>query len=188
MGPEIAALAAFAEAAAPVVALASAGVSAVGTMEQASAAKQQARAQSEWAERRAVEERASGQQTADEEKRKAHFLQSRLGAVAGASGSGASDPTVMKVWEGIEGEGQRNAGVAMAAAEQKAQGITYQAALDRWKADADGRLAKLSAGGTILGGIGSAVGKYGEQRARSRMAARYGSGVEYNAGGTGYGR
>lgn len=160
---------------------ASAGISAMTSMAQADAASKTARAQQQWAERQALEEEAAGQRAAAEETRKAKLAQSRLMAVAGASGSGASDPTVMDLWGDIEQEGMTNAGVTQAMARQRADSINYQAALDRWTADANKRIAKVGAIGTILGGLGSAGGDF----TKSRMAARYGG---YTGGyGTGYG-
>lgn len=183
--------------------VASAGIGAATGIAGASASKQQARMQSEIADRRANEERVAGQQAASEEKRKADLAQSRLGAVAGASGSGASDPTVMDIWGDIEAKGDVNAGRAMASAQSKADSITYQAAVDRWTADSNARLAKVGAAGTLIGGLGRAAGTYMDGTARigkmsagstgyddmdlPPMARRYG-GWQTSVYRTGYGR
>lgn len=161
--------------------LASTAVTAMTATAQADAQAKASRAQQQWAERQALEEQAAGQRAAAEESRKAKLAQSRLMAVAGASGSGASDPTIMDLWGDIAQEGMVNAGVTQAMARQRADSINYQAALDRWTADANKRIAKVGAIGTILGGLGSAGGDF----TKSRMAARYGG---YTGGyGTGYG-
>ena len=162
--------------------LATAATTAATTVMQGNAAQSQAKAQQAWADRQADEEMAAGQRAAAEEQRKAKYAQSKLMAVAGASGSGASDPTVMNIWGDIEKEGRVNAGVAQAMSQQRADGINYQAALDRWTADSNAKIGKVSAIGTILGGVGNAYGGY----QKSKMAMRYGSSGGGSAG-TGYG-
>lgn len=180
IGTSIAAAAPTVTAAASV---AGAATSFLATNAQAKADKQRAEVEGQWAERRALEERAGAQRSAADEKRKAEFAQSRLGAVAGASGSGVSDGGVMGLFQGIEREGSYNAAAAQAGGEQKAGGISYQAALDRWSADANSRIKKTAAVGTLIGNLGSAAGQYGEMR--TRMGMKYSSG---GSTGTGYSR
>lgn len=160
--------------------MATAAISAGTTIMSADAGQKQARAEQAVAERQALEERSVAQRVAGEEKRKAAFAQSNLVATAGASGSGSSDPTVMQLYQGIEQEGRYNAAVAQAEGDTRAQGIQYEAALKRWKADADARIATIDAAGTLIGGATSAYGQY----YKSRMAAKYGRRRGYK---TGYG-
>jgi len=153
---------------------------------QAQAEQDKSKVDQEWANRRALEERAAAQRTAGDYERQARLAQSRLGAVAGSSGSSGSDATVMNLWSGIKREGDYNAQTAVVGGEQKSAGLTYQAALDRWTADTNARIkrssadttlsaGRLGAAGTMLGGISS-------------MAARYGSfGGGSTTGRTGYG-
>ncbi len=143
---------------------ASAGTALLG----ASAQQQQGKAQEAAAQRQALEERAIGQQQAAGELKKAKLAQSSLFTQAGASGSGASDPTVMQLFGDIGAQGQVNAGVATANAEQRASNITYQAALDRWKADSDARIKRFGAAGTLLSG--------GLKAYASPMGQKYGTG------------
>lgn len=150
------------------------------------------------AEKQALEERAGAQRAATEQLRSAKLAQSRLGAVAGSSGSSASDPTVMKVWESIEKEGQKNASMETAAGEQKAAGVSYQSALDRWSADTNASIKRKSANDTIIGGYmtadaqrrsGSAAalsGYAGVAGSLSSMALKYGGGSSSAGGSTGY--
>lgn len=163
-------------------------VSAVGSYQaskaQAEADQQRAAIEGKWAERRSLEERAGAQQSAANEHRKAQILQSRLGAVAGASGSGASDPTVMNLFEGIGREGQYNADAATASGAQKAAGISYQSALDRWTADSNASIRKSAATTTLIGNLANTAGSAAGSYAKTRMGAKYGGGY---AGGTGYG-
>lgn len=135
---------------------------------QADADQQRAGLEQQWMNRRANEERAAAQSVANQEQRQAKLAQSRLGAVAGASGSGADDPTVMQLWKGISQEGDMNAAKAMAAGEQKASGMEYQSALDRWSADSNAAIKRAGAKSTLIGGYLSAGGQMG-----SAMAMRY---------------
>ena len=155
---------------------------------QADADQARSKTEAEWAARRANDERAAGQRAEGEELRKAEMAKSRLGAVAGASGSGSSDASVMNLYEGIENEGAANAGQVRAGAEQKATGIEYQSALDRWTADSNAEIKRSGAKATLIGGLlgagGQGFGGYG----KSRMALKYGSGDVGATGSTGYGR
>lgn len=150
---------------------------------QAASGEAKARADAEWAQRRALEDRVTGQRTAADDMRTARIAQSRLTALAGASGGGAADPTVTRLWEGIEAEGQGNAAKSIALAEQKAAGTTYQAALNSWTAGENAKMLRRSADATIIGSVMSATGQavsgYG-------MAQRYPSPAG-TTGGTGYG-
>jgi len=161
MGPEYAAVA---------TAIAAATTAATSVMS-ANAQSSVAKAQSQWADRQAKEEMAVAQRQAGEEQRKAQLAKSRLMSVAGASGSGVSDPTVLQLAQGIEQEGRYNAATALADGQRSADSMSYQAALDRWTAKANKRSAYLGAAGTL---IGQTMG----------MKARYGS--KGSTQGTGY--
>jgi hypothetical protein len=165
------------------------GVAAVGQYGamkgQAKADQQRANIEAAWAQRKAAEERAGAQRGAFEEQRKARLAQSRLTAVAGGSGSGSDDQTVMDLWGDISKEGQYNAEAVTAAGEQRATGLEYQGDLGRWTADANARIKNAGARTTLIGGLLSAGGQFGSGYSGSRMAARYGSGAP--TGRTGYG-
>lgn len=143
---------------------------------QAEAGRRQADMQGQWQERQAQESRAAAQRGAARNLKQAAFAQSRLKAVAGASGSGVDDPTVMDLWGDVEKEGRVNAGNTMAAGEQKAAGLNYQADLGRWGADANGAIKEASATGTLIGGLlsggGRMVGGFGGN-GFGAMSARY---------------
>lgn len=161
--------------------LATAGSTLIGAAGQASSMRSQAAAdrqraayEGEWATQRANEERASGQSAAGIEMRKAQLAQSKLTTLAGASGGGAADPTVLKLMGDIETEGRVNAGMATAGAEQKAAGIEHQSAVDQWVADTNARIKNSTANTTLIGGILGAAGGAGQSYYKSRMGARYG--------------
>lgn len=168
--------------------LASTAFSGVTGLMQASAEgkaeKQRAAIEGQWNERRALEERASAQSEARNAKLEAAYAQSRLGSMAAASGSGASDPTIMGLWRGIGQEGAANAGVAMAQGQQRAAGLDYQTSLDRWTASTNARMKNAAARTTLIGSLMKGAGDGMEMR--SRMAAKYGTGRSY--AGTGYAR
>jgi hypothetical protein len=148
---------------------------------QAEADQRRAAIEGQWAERRALEERSAAQRGAGEETRKAKLAQSRLTALAGASGGGSSDPTIMDLWGDIEKEGEYNARQVTAAGEQKATGMEYQADLDMWSADANARIKRAGANTTLIGGLLSSAGQLS-----GGMSARYGG--ARNGGSGGYGR
>lgn len=148
---------------------------------QAAADQERANLNAQWDQRRAGEELVAGQRASFEERRKADLAKSRLTALAGASGSSASDPGATGLLEDIEAEGQANAGTAMATGQQKAQGMEYQAALDRWTADRNARIKRSSARATMLGGYLTGAGQFG-----SAMAARYAPPVGNSNNRTGF--
>lgn len=200
MGPEImaglAAAGSFAAENAGTLALASSATTAAGTVyssqtqaaamrAQATADQARAEQQQKIAEAKGLEEKAFAQRAAGEEMRSARLAQARLGAVAGASGSGSEDPSVMQLWEGIQKEGEKNASAQTAAGAQKAQGLSYQAALDRWTADANAGIRRSGADATALGGYLTAGGQMFD--GLSRMGLKYGGGRVQSAA-TGYGR
>lgn len=142
--------------------------SAAAMQAQGQADRQRAAMEGAWAERRAGEERATAQRAASEEMRKASLAQSRLTALAGASGSGTDDPTVMSLFGDIEREGQYNAQVAQTQGEMKATGMEYQSAIDQWAADRNAKIKSRSAATTLIGGL---LGSAGQMQ--SGMAGRY---------------
>lgn len=140
---------------------------AAGMRAQADADQARVAVDAQWAERRALEERVAGQSAAAQELRAARLAKSRIGAVAGASGAGTDDPTVMQMMEGVDREGRTNAATVQAGADQKAGGISYQAALDRWTADANARIKRAGARNTQIGGYMSAAAGMGSAMARA---------------------
>lgn len=148
---------------------AGAAVSAAGTIAGGRAAQQSALAQQQALEFRAQQEEAAAQEaratagrTAQDKRREATLLQSKLQARAAASGGGADDPTVVNLAEDIAGSGEYGALMEMYKGESRARSLEDQAAGNRFSggvALADGntkrKLANLSAFGTIIGGANS---------------------------------
>lgn len=144
----------------------------------AKAGQEQAMVEGQWAERRAQEERASAQRKADSRVREGNLATSRLQAVAAASGSKATDPTVMDLFGNIKKASGINAANETATGEQRASGLTFDANLknwgadmNAWVADANANIKRSSADATLLGGVLNA----GSTMAGgfSRMGQRY---------------
>jgi hypothetical protein len=177
MGPEMMIISA-------VLAAAGTAVSAAGQASamkgQAAAEQQRAAIEKQWADRRATEEKAVAQRGADEEQRKAGLAQSRLTALAGASGTRPDDQTVMDLWGDISKEGDYNAAQVTAQGAQKAAGIDYQADLNSWTADANAKIKRSAAKTTLIAGLLSAGGQMA-----GGMSGRYGG--PKMTGTTGYG-
>jgi hypothetical protein len=153
---------------------------------QAKAAQASAAIEAQWAERRHNEETAAGQQAAGEKLREARYAQSKLIAQAGGSGGGASDPTIMDLWKGVEEQGQLNAGREQVSADQRAAGIKFQSDLNVWKADANASIASASAKNTKMGGVIGAIGQM-VGGVGSGMSSYYNIKSPNRIQGTGYG-
>lgn len=182
MGPEVMMIASLGSAVASgVSSIMGAKAEQKAVQAQAEADNQRTLIESQWAERRGIEERASAQRTAGDQLRQSRLLQSRLTASAGAGGGDASDPTVLSLFGEIEKEGRINAGRAVASGEQQAAGLNYQASLDRWTTAQNNQIrtnaARSRLASTTVGAIGSGL---------SAMSSRYPS-LGRSSSGTGYG-
>lgn len=81
---------------------------------------------------------AASQQAANEERRMSAVLQSRALAVAGASGAGASDPTMLRIVGSIAEEGELAAQTRKYEGTEAARSLRIQAELARY----EGRMAR----------------------------------------------
>lgn len=150
-------------------------VSVVGTIASFAAAQAQADATQEAANykammerRRANEERAAASRRAADRRQERDIAQSALQARAAASGGGASDPTIIKLGQGIETEGTYQALVERYIGEVRGQNLETQANLTefegRAKANAlraKGTIGLLSDIPGIAGNLSKFVPKYG---------------------------
>ena len=84
-------------------------------------------------------------------------MQSRALAVAGASGAGATDPTVLRLISGIAGEGALAAQTAMFNANEQARGMRNQANSTKFEGKQAKSASKMKAISTVLSGAGSAA-------------------------------
>lgn len=76
---------------------------------------------------------AASQRDALEERRKANLLASRALALAGASGAGASDTTVVNLIAGLKGEGAYRSAVALYRGEDQARKLRTGAKAKRYE-------------------------------------------------------
>jgi cell division protein FtsL len=136
-------------------------VSAAGTM---AAAKQQEKA-AEWQkleyERQAKSETAAAQRDAEALQHKKDLALSRLQTVAAASGFSATDPTALNVGGEIEKYGTMQQQMAQYGGADRAAGLRAQGDLGVLAAKARTTGANAQAFGTILGGLGSGLSRYG---------------------------
>lgn len=76
----------------------------------------------------AQQEQAAAQRSALEEQRRARLVASRALAVAGASGAGVSDPSVMNLLADLEGEGAYRSALSIYSGEDRARSLRMGAA------------------------------------------------------------
>jgi hypothetical protein len=145
-----------------------AGISALGTLGSASAARQSGKAQeAQYAFKAAQEEQqatqaiAASQRTMFDTQRKTALTQSTLTARAAADGGSATDATPLDLSEDIAGRGEYLALGDLFAGQDRAAGLRQQAQADRYSGAAARAGANAQATGTILGGIGSLASRFG---------------------------
>lgn len=134
---------------------------AAGTLLQGSSAKGEARSEALQLEQQAGQDRASAQRAAIEQRRSARYMQSRVQALAAASGAGASDPTVVNLQNSIDAEGEYAALTAMYEGEDVARSKEFAASVARKQGSAAATASYLKAGSTLLSGASSWYDKYG---------------------------
>lgn len=164
----------FLAAAAPYISLATTAVSAYSQNEAGKAGLAEGKLAQIQADRNANAEEAMAQQQAAADRKKARYLRSRALAVAGASGAGASDPTVTDILTGIDSEGEMNALTALyegriRADNTRAQGAAYAREGRAGRTAATGRAAATVATGLtdFASDNPSFFKKYGGERATS---------------------
>jgi hypothetical protein len=105
---------------------------------------------------------AESQREALNERKKAKNLMSRARAVAGASGAGASDPTVTDILTDIDTQGETNYLNALYSGNTVARGLRSGAATARRTGRAAQTAGNMNAASTALGGATSWHEKYGQ--------------------------
>lgn len=86
-----------------------------------------AKAEAKQLQRQAGRTEALSQRVAIEERRKARLVASRLKAVAGASGAGIDDPTVVNLLDDVDAQGEFNMLSALYEGTMQADTLRYQA-------------------------------------------------------------
>lgn len=145
---------------AAIATVAGSAVSAVGTIAAGNAAKEQADYEAAQLDIKAKEEQAAAQQEAQQLREKKERALSSLTARAAASGFSATDPTALALSDEIERYGTLQEQMAQYGGKSRRAGYEAQATGTRITGQAAKKGSRLSAAGTILGGI-SSLGKYG---------------------------
>jgi len=113
---------------------------------------------------------AQGTQLAQDEQRKSALIASRAIAVAAASGGGALDPTVVKILQGIHGEGELAADTRMYNANENARDMTDKASATKYSGKQAAAAGRMKAISTVL-------------NSGSQLANTWGSTPAPNSGG-----
>jgi hypothetical protein len=108
----------------------------------------------------AVQERASGQNAANEKTRQMEIMISNAQATVAASGGGTVDPSVLKLMLGLKEEGQRAATTELYQSETSAQGMESGAIESISEGYAARRAGNAASMGTLIEGAGQAYGMY----------------------------
>ena len=161
-------------------------VSAVaGGMAAADAAETQAKRQKEQLDFQAAQQdQAAGQAIAASQRdafiqrREATLVKSRALALAGASGGGVTDPTVVNLIGDIAGQGAYRAGVALYQGEEKARQLRMGATADRYSGEVALDTGANKASAYRIQGISQAFGS------ASSLYGKYGAGGPGAAGAT----
>jgi hypothetical protein len=138
-----------------IMGIASSAVGMMGSIAQAKAMNEQAKAESMQMGMMAAEEKAVASRDAQAKDKEGRLLLSRGQAVAAASGGGATDPTVLELAGDIGRETSVQKRELMRQGQEKARNLEYKATVGRWAAKQQGKM-------TILGGIGNMIGGIGE--------------------------
>lgn len=138
----------------------------VGGFVQAEGIKQQGKAEKAAAydealqlEAKGKEDFAASQRDMLAKRKEGELVNSRIQALAAASGGGADDPTIVKLMTGVAEESEYNAQSAIYGGASRRKGLFGAAKNRRMGGDASLLGSKYAAAGAILGGISSAAGK-----------------------------
>lgn len=126
-------------------------------------------------EQQAGQTRAAAQRKAIADRQNAALVQSRARALFAASGGTSTDPSAVNITGQLGARGEYNALIDLYNGEESAQGMDYQATLDRATGQSDisagqfsqgianqrAGLFPIQAAGTILGAAGGLYAKYG---------------------------
>lgn len=144
----------------------------------AEAAQQQAAYQAKIAEMKGKEEFAAGQRRMLDVRRQKEMALSTLQARAAAGGGDTTDPTVVNLGAGIEGQGEYKALTEFYKGENAQRGYQDAAAGAIWQGDVTAANAQSSAlwgaAGSLLSGIGSFGSQYNKLYGTTTADKAYG--------------
>jgi len=150
-------------------------VSAFGTIAAGGAQKSAAEFQAKQLEVKASEEKAASQREAARVRKERDFILSRQQAVAASSNLGALDETVQDLAGDVVQEGAYQEAMVRYGGDERAKGLRAQAAAARLEGKAAQTGSYFSAGGTILGGLGTFASDYSKATAPASTTYRYGA-------------
>lgn len=130
-------------------------LSGVGSIVNANSQADAARAEAAQLERAAGEAQAAAQRNAERKRKEAQLIMSRQQALAAKSGGGATDSTVLDLMAGAKGEGELQGRMLQYEGDERAAGLTYQAAIKRAMADRAQTAGWIGAGASVLSGLNS---------------------------------
>lgn len=136
-------------------------VSAAGSIMSGNAANKAAKFEAAQMTQQAGQERAASQRQAIEQRRQAGLANSRVTAVAAASGAGATDASVLDIQGDNAATGEYNALSALYSGEEKARGLEMGAVAKRYEGANAAQAGKMQAVGTILSSGKSLYDIYG---------------------------
>lgn len=148
------------------VAIVGAAVAAYGTIKAGQAQKAEAGFEAKQMQVKGLQDQATAERVALNDKRQADILGSKVQADAAASGGGALDPSVVNIQSNIAGEGEYRALTALYQGDESAAGLTDEANAKMFQGSQTSKAANISAAGTFLQSSASAAagglaGKYG---------------------------
>lgn len=140
-------------------------LTAKGDISAGNAAARAADYQARQMEVNAGQENAVASFSAQEEQRKTDLLASKAIAVAAASGGGTLDPTVVKILQGIHGEGALAKQMQIYNGAEAARGLRDQAKATRYEGKLTKGAYKKRALSTILTGVNKLANTWGSDPA-----------------------
>jgi hypothetical protein len=139
-------------------------MNAQGTLAAGNTTREAAYADAAGMERQAGQVRAQSQRTAAEDKRQGRLVQSRVQALAAASGAGAQDPTVLDIQGNIEQDSEYRALSDMYAGDTQAQSLEDNARVTRKYGRNIQKASRTAATGTLLETGATLWDKYGPKK------------------------
>lgn len=129
-------------------------------------------------EQNAGQDQAAGQRNAQNAQRQSELIQSRALAVAGASGAGMSDPTIVKIMGDLAKEGQLAVDTQLYQGDEAARQGRFAAKVKRYEGDQARKGLNIAANSaiatgnarataTVLGTIGQGLGAAATIKART---------------------
>lgn len=151
-------------------------LSAKGQYDSGKSADRAARYRARQLEQNAGQEMAVASMAASEEQRKSALIASRAMAVAAASGGGALDPTVVKILQGIDAEGDLASATQLYNGGERARGLTDQAKASRYEGALYRAAGKKKAMGTVLSGLNNVAATWGSSTDKPDSVFKEGGG------------